>query len=157
MRVNKIDVLLDLCEVHIEERMIVDARVEALLVQGLLVGMCAEFESILKDLTNARGKSLRESGSCDYDVRYADRAFRSASPKNIEGAIRRFGDSSKHEFERLKNEGADAWRAYGNIIRNRNDIAHGRPFNMTLNEVREFYESGHVVLDWFRNALWTSN
>lgn len=36
MRVNKIDVLLDLCEVHIEERMIVDARVEALLVQGLL-------------------------------------------------------------------------------------------------------------------------
>ena len=137
--------------------MIVDGRVEALLVQGLLVSMCAEFENILKDLTNVRGKSLRESGSCNYDVRYADRAFRSASPENIERAIRRFGDSNKHEFERLKSEGAAAWRAYGNIIRNRNDIAYGRPFNMTLNEVREFYESGHVVLDWFENALWTSN
>lgn len=157
MRVDKIDVLLDLCRIHIEGRMIIDGRVEALLVQGLLVSICAEFENILKDLTNARGKSLRESGSCNYDVRYADRAFRSASPENIERAIRRFGDSNKHEFERLKSEGAAAWRAYGNIIRNRNDIAHGRPFNMTLNEVREFYESGHVVLDWFENALWTSN
>ena len=67
--------------------MIIDGRIEALLVQGLLVSMCAEFENILKDLTNARGKSLRESGICDYDVKYADRAFRSASPENIERAV----------------------------------------------------------------------
>ena len=157
MRVNKIDVLLDLCRIHIEERMIIDGRIEALLVQGLLVSMCAEFENILKDLTNARGKSLRESGICDYDVKYADRAFRRASPENIERAVGRFGDSNKHEFERLKNGGAAAWRAYGNIIRNRNDVAHGRPFHMTLREVREFYESGHVVLDWFQSALWIGN
>ena len=157
MKIDKIDVLLDLCKVHIDERKIVDGRIEALLVQGLLVSMCAEFENILKKLTNARGKSLRESGRCDYDVKYADRAFRSASPENIERAVGRFGDSNKHEFERLKNGGAAAWRAYENIIRNRNDVAHGRPFQMTLREVREFYESGHVVLDWFESALWAGN
>ena len=157
MRVDKIDVLLDLCRIHIEERMIVDGRIEALLVQGLLVSMCAEFENILKDLTNARGRSLRSGGASGYVVTNVDKAFRSASPENIENAIKRFGDSNRHEFERLKNESLAAWIAYGNIISNRNDVAHGRPFHMTLREVSEFYESGHVVLDWFQSALWIGN
>lgn len=157
MRVDKIDVLLDLCKVHIDERKIVDGRIEALLVQGLLVSTCAEFENILKNLTNVRSRSLRDGGAIGYVVTNADRAFRSASPENIEKAIKRFGDSNRHEFERLKNENLAAWIAYGNIISNRNDVAHGRPFHTTLREVREFYESGHVVLDWFQSALWIGN
>ena len=157
MKVDKIDVLLDLCKVHIDERKIVDGRIEALLVQGLLVSMCAEFENILKNLTNVRDRSLGDGGTRGYVVANADKAFRSAGPKNIEKTIKKFGDSNKHEFERLKNENLAAWIAYGNIISNRNDVAHGRPFHTTLKEVREFYESGHVVLDWFESALWTGN
>ena len=157
MKVDKIDVLLDLCKVHIDERKIVDERIEALMVQGLLVSMCAEFENILKNLTNVRNRSLRNGGASGYVVTNADKAFRSASPENIENTVKRFGDSNKHEFERLKNENLSAWIAYGNIISNRNDVAHGRPFHTTLREVREFYESGHVVLDWFQSALWIGN
>ncbi len=81
MKVDKIDVLLDLCKVHIDERKIVDGRIEALLVQGLLVSMCAEFENILKNLTNVRDRSLGDGGTRGYVVTNADKAFRSAGPK----------------------------------------------------------------------------
>lgn len=152
MKVSKIDVLFELCSLEIEAGTIEDERIVALLVQGLLISICAEFEIILKRLTNERGKDVR-----DYNTKYAEKAFRSASPGNIEKVVKRFGRLSKVEFNRLKAKDERAWAAYGSIISNRNDVAHGRQFQATLREVREFYERGHKVLDWFESALWVEN
>lgn len=157
MKVSKIDVLFELCSLEIEAGTIEDERIIALLVQGLLISICAEFEIILKRLTNKRGKWLRNNDVCDYNTKYAEKAFRSASPGNIEKVVEEFGCLSKVEFNRLKAKDERAWAAYGSIISNRNDVAHGRQFQATLREVREFYERGHEVLDWFESALWVEN
>lgn len=157
MRISKIDVLFELCVAQIREGTIRDERIVALLVQGLIVSICAEFETILKDLTNKRGIWLREKGACNYNTKYAESTFRSANPGYIETAVRRFGDASRDEFHRLRTRNEQtkrAWEAYESIIANRNDVAHGRQFQATLSEVYGFYERGHIVLDWFKSAIW---
>ena len=42
---------------------------------------------------------------------------------------------------------------YENILVNRNDVAHKEGSNATMRDVKQYYEEGHVVLDYFRDAL----
>ena len=37
---------------------------------------------------------------------------------------------------------------------NRNSVAHGEGSSATLEEVKRYYEGGHVLLDYFKDALW---
>lgn len=39
------------------------------------------------------------------------------------------------------------------IITNRNQVAHAEGSNATFKDVKEFYEEGHIVLDFFSEAL----
>ena len=43
--------------------------------------------------------------------------------------------------------------SYENILVNRNDVAHKEGSNATMRDVKQYYEEGHVVLDYFRDAL----
>ena len=42
-----------------------------------------------------------------------------------------------------------------NIITNRHNLAHKSGSSITFREVEAFYEEGHIVLDFFRGALFT--
>ena len=42
---------------------------------------------------------------------------------------------------------------YENMLTNRNLVAHGEGSEATIRDVKRYYEEGHVVLDYFRDAL----
>lgn len=155
MRILKIDELIEVCKTLSSEKTKIREEVEEMLVQALLVSMCAEFEGILKGLVIERCSAVNDPIVFKYATSFSDNAFSSPSKKNISDAIKRFGDASSGEFERLKKSDGEAWIAYGNIVANRNNAAHGRPVQATIDEVEKFYENAHVVLDSFKKALWT--
>ena len=41
-------------------------------------------------------------------------------------------------------------------VNHRHNIAHGEGSDATLEEVKQYYESGHEVLDYFKDALFWS-
>lgn len=45
--------------------------------------------------------------------------------------------------------------SYNSLLRNRNSVAHGQGSAVTLEEVKGFYLGAHVVLDYFREALFS--
>lgn len=156
MKIFKIDYLIEICMAATATDGTKGEEIEEVLVHALLVNMCAEFEKVLKDLTDDRCSEADDPIVCAYAKSYSSTAFTSPGPKNIGDAIKRFGNASSLKFTTLRNENREAWEAYGSIVTNRNNVAHGRQARVTMNEVKAFYESGHVVLDWFRDALWVN-
>lgn len=184
MRIERIDVLLKLCTEEIERRPVagspmesVDPRIKTLLVQGLLVNICSEFEGMLKELMNERVRALHDDDMRGHAIKPADKIFRSASVDKIERALKEFGENCIREFNRLKDENRieyarraatrmfgheellyqdelPAFEAYESIVANRNRAAHGDPFFITFEEVCRFYKCAHVLLDWFNCAIW---
>ena len=80
---------------------------------------------------------------------------RSLRLHDLSGLLNRFGQDHKDYFQRRLDEGAERIRnMYNSIVTNRNAVAHGRGSKTTFADVREFYETAHVVLDYFDQALW---
>ena len=150
----KIDDLINTCAAVNAASGIKREEIEKILVHALLINMCAEFEMILKNLTDERCSGGSDPVVCAYAKSFSDAAFASPSAKNIGDTVKRFGDASIERFNTLRRENGEAWDAYRSIVTNRNHAAHGRPVQMTMSEVKKFYESGHVVLEWFKDALW---
>ena len=71
----------------------------------------------------------------------------------ISGLLGLFGSRYKEEFtEKLTNNG-QAVNMYMSIVTNRNNVAHGKDCTATFSDVRDYYENGHLVLDYFRQVL----
>ena len=161
MKILKIDDLIGVCRAQTGAGGISKEKVEEMLIHALLINMCAEFERELKKLVKERCLVVRDRDPVvyEYAVSFSEKAFTSSSSKNIGDAVKRFGDESNMKFKELREgrEAREAWEAYGNIVTNRNHVAHGRPVQATMNDVEEFYETGHVVLDWFKAALWAND
>ena len=156
MKIFKIDDLIDVCRANTGSPGMVREEVEEILVHALLVSMCAEFERILKELLDDRCSTVDDPVVYEYATSYSSAAFASPSPQNIGDAVSRFGDTCREKFARLRSEDSGAWEAYRSIVTNRNHVAHGRPVQVTMSDVEEYYENGHVVLDWFKEALWVN-
>ena len=61
----------------------------------------------------------------------------------------------KSEFNLKASQQPRAVTFYNNIITNRHNLAHKSGSSITFREVEAFYEEGHIVLDFFRGALFT--
>lgn len=156
MKIGKIDNLIEICVAAAAADGNIGEEIEEVLVHALLVNMCAEFEKVLKQLTDERCSITDDAVLRAYAKSYSDTAFTSSGQKNVGDAVKRFGDASFEKFRTLRSENIEAWEAYGSIITNRNHVAHGRHIQVTMSDVKAFYDRGHVVLCWFKDALWVN-
>ena len=151
MRIKRIDDALMRCEEHLLRADVIDVEVRNLLVQSLLILICAEFERKFKDMTIKRCSSVSDESIRSYIERTTERIFRSLRLQDVSRLLAQFGPMHKERFERLRDNKAD--QMYSSIINNRNDVAHGGTSNVTIEDVRQYYQEGHVVLDYFGQAL----
>ena len=152
MRIKRIDEALERCGEHLSAVETIDEEVESLLTQSILILICAEFERKLRELVLERCASVSDSAISEY-IDNCTRV-RSLKTSDVSGLLAQFGDVCKSEFRRLLEENSDTETEYESIRSNRNRVAHGEGSNATFLEVKRYYERGHVVLDYFREALW---
>lgn len=72
---------------------------------------------------------------------------------DLSGLLGKFDPSYKDIFNQRINENGRAKITYDSVLVNRNNVAHGRGTSATFEDVKMYYEKGHVVLDYFRQAL----
>lgn len=153
MKSNKIDSLFQRYEDQRKEIGGLDGEVNVLLVRGLLVNICAEFERILKEMVSDRFSRIDDVGVRNFARAVADKTFKSANIDRFYDALMLFGVANKDRFKELRKGDDQVVASYESIINQRNKAAHGGDVDVTFDEVRQYYYAGHVVLDWFESAL----
>lgn len=156
MRIHRIDDAIERCEQHLSVAGSID-KIEDFLAQFLLVIICSEFENKFRELITERCSSITDKPIKDYIGNCTSRVSRSLSLKNVSGTLNLFGEMHKEEFKRRRNENKLAEDMYSNIVTNRHNVAHRAGSNATLKDVKRFYEEGHKVLDYFKDALWVED
>ena len=119
----------------------------------MLILICSEFEREFKDLILDRCSSVSDESIRKYIEESIRNVLRSLGLDELSGLLGKFGPWHKKEFRRRLAENNMVKTMYGNILTNRNLVAHGEGSNPTMREVKRYYEEGHAVLDYFRDAL----
>ena len=153
MRIPRIDEALDKCEAHLSLEKAVEPEVQSLLTQSLLILICAEFEKKVLELIEERCQSVSDDSVRAFLKDCTKSVFRSLRISEIAGLLNRFGTSHKEAFNQHLENNEKVKSRYDSILSNRNQVAHGGGSNATLREVKEYYEEGHLVLDYLRDAL----
>jgi len=153
MRIERIDDALEQCRVHLEVTDIANEKIENLLTPSILILICAEFERRFRDLVVGRCSSVSDRPVRKYVESYNTKEPRSLRVVDVKALLVRFGSSHKDEFARRLKENPVAESMYSSILTNRNSVAHGKGSNVTLGDIERYYEGGHVVLDYFQEAL----
>ena len=154
MRIRRIDDAIERCRKHLSAAEAVDKEVEVLLAQSLLILVCAEFEKKFRALIMERCSSVTDKPVNEYIGSYTQTILRSLQLDAISGTLARFGPMHKEEFMRRRGEDKQAEQMYISIVADRNRVAHGEGSDATLEDVKQYYEGGHVLLDYFKDALW---
>jgi hypothetical protein len=128
-------------------------EIENLLTRSLLVLICAEFEEKIEAMIQERCSRIPDQSIREFVASCVDAVFRSVKSNEMAGLLKRFGGDCKDKFTRKANANPVAVTFYNNIVTNRHGVAHTTGGNTTFPEVKRFYEQGHVVLDYFRDAL----
>ena len=153
MRIVRIDETLEKCHEHLSSTSAYGTEIESLLTYSVLVLMCAEFENAIEAVLKEKCSSVADPSIGAFFESCVSAVFRSVGSSELAGLLNRFGPFHKASFTRSTNDNPVPVTFYNNIVINRHRIAHSTGTNATFREARQFYEEGHVVLDFFRDAL----
>lgn len=153
MRILRIEQTFEKCEEHLSSSLAYGTEIESLLTQSILVIMCAEFEQAIENLVQEKCSTIDDASIKNFLGSCVDAVFRSVKSSDIAGLLNRFGPTYKEAFKQKIDDNQKAVTFYNNIVINRHGVAHSDGSNATFREVKQFYEEGHVVLDFFKQAL----
>ena len=152
---TRIDTALGDCESHLAASGSFGTRIESLLTHSLLVVIYAEFEQQINSIVLQRCDSI-EDGSLREIVTSCIGSVSRIQSSDMGALLNRFGANHRAAFRDQITASIDSERAetfYNSLITNRHDAAHRTGSNLTFADVKRFYEEGHIVLDFFRDAL----
>jgi hypothetical protein len=153
MRLVRIDQTLEECDKHLRQTGAQGTEIENLLTRSLLVLICAEFEQQIEAAIQEKCSSIRDPSLKEFISSCVGAVFRSVKSSEISGLLNRFGGDYKEKFKERTDANPVGVTFYNNIVTNRHDVAHAGGGNVTFADLKRFYEEGHVVLDYFREAL----
>lgn len=151
MRIPDIDQMLTLCQEHLESTRSFDTEIETLLTYALAVRIYAEFEQELVAILAEKRNSIADLG--------LRTAFESLTPirgirfRNLSELFAALGEPYRVAWAARRAGNPRAVTFYGFIVERRHQIAHSSKANVDFRDVRAWYESGHIVLDFFRETL----
>ena len=156
MRIARVDETLEACQSHLDSTGPFNTEIDTLLAYSSLVIIYAEFERMVMHILNEKCSVIEDEAIRKFAESFGSIMARRIYSSDLSDVLNRFGSEYKNVFNSKIRESLEHQRAatsYNNIITNRNDTAHSAGSNATFLEVRNFYEEGHVVLDFFRETL----
>ena len=154
MRIERIDKALERCDAHRRSAEPMNVEVESLLTGSMLILIYSEFERKVESLILDRCLSVSDELIRKYIEESIQNVLRGIRIGELSGLLGKFDRSCKDDFKRRLKKNDRAKIMYENILENRNLVAHGEEDSKaTMLDVKQYYEEGHVVLDYFRDAL----
>lgn len=152
MKLIKIDNAITICDNHLKSTNSQQTEVESFLTRYLLVLICATFEEEIENILLKRSDSLSDIHVKSFFKHCIDKTFRSIKSSEIAGILGKFGDDYKEAFNNKAN-GTIEETFYNNIVVNRHSTAHSTGATITFSDLVQYYEKGHIILDYLDEAL----
>lgn len=152
MRLVKIDNAISTCEQHLSSTGAGQSEIESYLTRYLLILICATFEEEIKNILLKRSELIDDQHIKSFFQHCINRVFRSIKSSEIAGILGCFGSDYKELFQEKAN-GTIEETFYNNIITNRHFTAHSTGALITFRELVNYYEKGHLILDYLDEAL----
>ena len=157
MKIRRIEEVFEIYDEHFPNRIGMDPKLKFMLVQALLIVIYSEFEQQFNDIVVERFSSAQDGSLVNYISSFNRGSVKGLRLRDISGFVGRFGQVHGDEFRRLVMENNIACDMYNSIVIDRHKAAHGSGSSETISGVRRLYNSGHIVLDLFRDALWVKS
>lgn len=151
MRIPKIEEAFRECQTHFSGKTDTKVEVQNLLTQALLVLICARFERKIIDIAQDKCASTLDKSKASFLSERIPKVLRSPSIGNVTRLLKIFGKIHKKTFQCLLDQ--KQREMYSSLIYNRNLVAHGEGSYATFDEIKEYYEHAHHILDYFHDAL----
>lgn len=151
MRIPRVEKALADCEAIRSSATPSGPDVQDILARSLLVLVYAEFERVIRGQLLERCAGIPDAAVSKFVENCIGSVFRSLGIGALSGLLGRFDEESRKHFQSRVDP--DTTNHYDSLIRNRHAVAHAEGPAPTLEEVRDYYLHGHVVLDHFREAL----
>ncbi|MBK8291794.1 MAG: hypothetical protein IPK96_13540 [Flammeovirgaceae bacterium] len=152
MKLLKIDTAIRTCNEHLSQTNSRQTEIESFLTQYLLVLMCATFEEEIESILLKRADKIHDLHIKSFFKNCIDKTFRSIKSSELSGILGKFGADYKETFQKKAN-GTVEETSYNSIVVNRHDTAHSKGSPITFNELVQYYEKGHIILDYLNEAL----
>ena len=156
MRIRRIDDAIERCGQHLSAAGSIE-KIDDFLAQFLLMLIYSEFENKFRNLITERCSSVTDEPVKKYIGNCTPKVSRSLRLNDVSDTLLLFGQIHKKEFRRRCDENRQVESMYSSIVTNRNKVAHGAGTDATLEDVKQYYEEGHKVLDYFKDALWVED
>lgn len=151
MRIERIDQILEVCARHLEATDTYGTEIETLLTSALVVRVYAEFEQQIDAIIEEKQDSI---GDLAARAVFGDLArVRGIRFRNLSDLFARLGEQYRASWAARQSQNPQAVTAYGLLLEQRHRIAHLEGTAATFQNVRAWYEAGHIVLDFFRETL----
>lgn len=146
MKLNRIDHAIQTCKEYLDATASMGTEIEAYLTRYLLILISAVFEEEIKNIVAKRAALVKDTAVTAFVNSASRNLLRSIKTSEISGFLKKFGPDYKSDFSnKITNTRAE--ECFNTIISNRHITAHTSGSNMTFNELVQFYEEGHKVLD----------
>ena len=151
MLIERIDRLMEVCARHLEATGSYGTEIENLLTSALVVRVYAEFEQQIDAIIAEKRASI---GDLAARAVFRDLArVQGIRFRNLSALFARLGEQYRASWAVRQAENPRAVTAYGLLLEQRHQTAHLEGTTATFQNVRDWYEAGHIVLDFFREIL----
>ena len=151
MRIDSIDRLLAVCQEHLEATDSFGTEIETLLASALLVRIYVAFEQQIGVIIAEKRDSI---GDLAARAAFGDLTqVRGIRFRNLSDLFIALGERHRADWNAKRQQNPQAVTFYGLIVERRHQTAHSAGTAATFQNVRAWYEAGHIVLDFFRETL----
>ena len=152
MNLDRVDMTIEVCQEYLTNfTSSFRPQIENFLTQQLLIIICAEIETAIKEMIIAQARDRCSDDFQAFIQSCLNATFRSMKPSELAGLLNKFGTARKDRFRELVDERAKT--AYDSIVVNRHNTAHGSGSNLTFREAVESYRAGLSVIESLSTAL----
>ncbi len=148
--------MVAVCQDHLESTGAISTEVDTLLAYAVLVRVYAEFEQMIETIIGEKRSSIETVAYRERFNAVIRAGGRGVQYHRLADRLKEFGDEYRDAFHTRATESIENKRSitsYGNIMTHRRDVAHRDVPTITFRDVKDFYETGHIVLDLFRETL----
>ena len=148
--------MVAVCQNHLESTGAIATEVDSLLAYAVLVRVYAEFEQMIETIIEEKRSSIENFAYRDRFDAVIREGGNGIQYGRLAERLEKFGAEYRDAFRTQSQASIENQRSitsYGNIMTHRRDVAHRDVPRLTFQEVKDFYETGHIVLDFFRETL----
>jgi hypothetical protein len=135
------------CEAHLKSTESFNTVVEGFLVQYLLILICRECEVAVRQIISDRAVRTGDAEVSEFVRSAVEQLIRSIRIGEISGALGRFGQSQKMQFQEFVSENPVLQTSHDTVINNRHLVAHREGVQITFNELKGHFSQGRRIIE----------